>query len=157
MPAGGLPAGVRRAASTAAVRAVAAAAAKAWVKPVAPAPVRLAAARVDAVATPSAPPSSWLVLTMPEARPAWWWSVWASAVVVAATIVAPRPVAATAMPATRAGTPVPKAASAAPAAVTARPAVATGRAPARGRVWLLAWAPTMVPIATGRKIGRAHV
>jgi hypothetical protein len=62
----------------------------------APAVATLAAAMVEITATPSAAPSSWKVLTMPEVMPARLCSTVASAVVVAATKVAPSPAAATA-------------------------------------------------------------
>src|SRR5690554_1178359 len=106
MPTGKLagvrPAGTTTSDITAAAAAVAALNAKALVNPatLAAAGARLAAAIVEMTATPTAAPNSWNVLMTPDVRPASWCWTSDSAVVVAETIVAPSPAAATVMPTT---------------------------------------------------------
>ncbi|MFY7626895.1 hypothetical protein [Streptomyces soliscabiei] len=59
------------------------------------------AATVETTATPMEPPTSWKVLTTPEASPASWFSTMARAVVVAVTKTAPMPSEASAKPGKR--------------------------------------------------------
>jgi hypothetical protein len=69
------------------------------------------AATVETTATPIEPPTSWQVLTTPEARPASWCSIMPSAVVVAVTKTVPRPKEATTKPGSRPAYTLPSAVS----------------------------------------------
>src|SRR6266508_3163781 len=146
----GLPPGISSTASTAATRALTAAKVKPLVNPDWDPRVMPAAAMLETAATPIALPNSCAVLTMPDASPASWCPTLASAVVDAATKLAPTPAAATLIPATNGVVPLQKAGAAAPAAASSRPAVATGRGPRCPIAVPAEWAPAIVASAVGR-------
>jgi len=112
---------------------------------------RPAPAAMDKTATPTAPPSSWNVLTSADRRPPSAGPASVSEAVKAVTNVAPIPRAAMLSPVTITAGWVQAAATAYPAAARARPVTATVRALRRVSSWVPAWAPAIVAAATGRK------
>ena len=99
------------------------------VNPTSLVPAMLAAAMLDTAAAPIAAPNSWKVLTIPDASPASWCATFASAVVDAATKVAPMPADATLTPATSGTVPSQIAGTAVPTAATVSATSVSRRGP----------------------------
>src|SRR5215212_573651 len=112
---------------------------------------RPAATTPDITAAPDDAPSSWNVLSRPDALPALCGSTWLSAETDATTKRAPRPIAARVAAATLGDAPASIDASARPDDVTSRPATATTRGPNRAIAGPPSCAPAIVAIASGRK------